>query len=199
MRIVIIGGTAAGMSAAAKLRRVDREADVIVYEKRSYVSFGACGLPYYVGDFFENPDNMIARTAEKTRETGVEVYTEHEVVELNVEDKTVKVKNLKTGEVCEDTYDRLMIATGASPIIPPIENVALQNVFTLHSMEDGVALKKAMEDKELKKVAIIGAGFIGLEVEEAAREHGKEVHVFQRDERILNNPFDKEVTDFLQE
>lgn len=199
MRIVIIGGTAAGMSAAAKLRRVDREADIVVYDKRTYVSFGACGLPYYVGDFFGDVNNMIARTKEKTIESGIEVYTECEVVGVDAVAKTVTVKNLQTGEETVDHYDKLMVASGASPIIPPIQNVKLNNVFTLHSMEDGIALKEAMQNSELKKVAIVGAGFIGLEVVEAAKQYGKEVTVFQREERILNNPFDKEITDLLEE
>ncbi|MEG0326384.1 MAG: CoA-disulfide reductase [Cellulosilyticaceae bacterium] len=199
MRILIIGGTAAGMSAAAKLRRVDREAEIVVYEKRSYVSFGACGLPYFVGDFFGDVNNMIARTKEQTVASGVDVHTGCEVTHLDVNTKQITAKNLETGETITDTYDRLMIATGASPIIPPIQNVKLQNVFTLHSMEDGVALKKAMEDSSLTKVAIVGAGFIGLEVVEAAKQHGKEVHVFQREESILNLPFDKEITDLLEQ
>ncbi|MGL4737508.1 MAG: CoA-disulfide reductase [Cellulosilyticaceae bacterium] len=199
MRILIIGGTAAGMSAAAKLRRVDKDAEIIVYEKRSYVSFGACGLPYYVGNFFDDTNQMIARTKEKTIESGINVYTKCEVKAVDFEAKTVTVMNLESGVETQDHYDRLMIATGASPIMPPIQNLKLKNVFTLHSMEDGIALKEAMKKPEIKKVAIIGAGFIGLEVVEAALQYGKEVAVFQREERILNNPFDKEMTDLLED
>lgn len=199
MRIVIIGGTAAGMSAAAKLRKVDKTADIVVYEKRSYVSFGACGLPYYVGDFFEDINSLIARSKEKTVESGVQVHTQCEVTHVDTVAKKITAKNHETGEEITDTYDKLMIATGASPIVPPIENVKLQNVFTLHSLEDGLALKKAMQDSTLKKVAIVGAGFIGLEVVEAGKQHGKEVHVFQREERILNLPFDQEITQILEE
>lgn len=199
MRIVIIGGTAAGMSAAAKLRRVDKDAEIIVYEKRNYVSFGACGLPYYVGDFFGDTNNMIARTKEQTIASGITVHTECEAIALNTDTKQITIKNLVTGELTSDTYDQLMIATGASPIIPPITNVNLKNVFTLHSMDDGIALKNAMLDPSLKKVAVIGAGFIGLEVVEAALQHDKEVHVFQREERILSAPFDKEITELLEQ
>lgn len=199
MRIVIVGGTAAGMSAAAKLRRVDRKAEIVVYEKRSYVSFGACGLPYYVGDFFSDANNMIARTKEQTVASGVEVYTQCEVTNINVDSKKITAKNIETGEEIIDSYDKLMIATGASPIIPPIKNVKLENVFTLHSMEDGLALKKAMQDSSLKKVTIVGAGFIGLEAVEAAKQFGKEISVFQREDRILNIPFDKDVTDLLEQ
>lgn len=198
MRVIIIGGTAAGMSAAAKLRRVNRDVEIVVYEKRDYVSFGACGLPYYVGNFFESTNNMIARTKEQTIASGIDVLTQHEVVNIDVNTKKIVAKNLLTGKEINDNYDKLMIATGASPIIPQIKNINLKNVFTLHSMEDGIALKKAMEDPELKKVAIIGAGFIGIEIVEAAKQYGKEIHVFQREDRILNIPFDKEVTDLLE-
>lgn len=199
MRVIIIGGTAAGMTAAAKLRRVDTEAEIIVYEKRDYVSFGACGLPYYVGNFFESPNNMVARTNEQIIASGIELLAQHEVINIDVNEKKVIVKNLLTGEEFSDSYDKLMIATGASPMIPPIKNVELENVFTLHSMEDGIALKKAMENPELKNVVIIGAGFIGLELVEAAKQYGKEVHVFQRGDRILDVAFDKEITDLLEE
>lgn len=198
MRVIIIGGTAAGMSAAAKLRRVNRDVEIVVYEKRDYVSFGACGLPYYVGNFFESTNNMIARTKEQTIASGIDVLTQHEVIDVDVNTKKIVAKNLLTGKEINDNYDKLMIATGANPIIPQIKNINLKNVFTLHSMEDGIALKKAMEDPELKKVAIIGAGFIGIEIVEAAKQYGKEIHVFQREDRILNIPFDKEVTDLLE-
>ena len=199
MRVIIIGGTAAGMSAAAKLRRVNKEAEIVVYEKRDYISFGACGLPYYVGNFFESTDTMIARTKQQAISSGIDVLTKHEVTSIDVNKKIVIAKNLLTGEEVNDNYDKLMIATGASPIIPPIKNINLKNVFTLHSMEDGIALKKVMENPQLKKLTIIGAGFIGLEIVEAAKQYGKEICIFQREDRILNIAFDKEVTDILEE
>lgn len=198
MRTIIIGGTAAGMSAAAKLRRVDSTAEIYVYEKRSYVSFGACGLPYYVGDFFDDTNQMIARSVEKTRESGIHVFTKHEVTKVDALKKVVLVTNHETGESFEVEYDKLMVATGAIPMIPSIEGVELKQVYTLHSMSDGIELKKAMQSNTLNRVAIIGAGFIGLEVVEAALEYGKEVHVFQKGDRILNHPFDKEITDLLE-
>ena len=199
MKIIIIGGIASGMSAAAKLRRLDKEAEIKVYEKTPIVSFGACGLPYFVGGFFDNENQMIARSPEKFRETGIDISVEHEVIGVDVKNKKVTVKNLKTDEVFEDNYDKLMIATGASAIIPPIKNFNIDNVHTLKSMEDGKILKEKMKDNSIKKVAIIGAGFIGLEAVEAAREHKKEVSVFQLEDRILKEVFDKEVTDLLEQ
>ncbi len=199
MRVIIIGGIAAGMSAAAKFRRLDKDAEVKVYEKSPIVSFGACGLPYFVGGFFDNENQMIARSPEKFKETGIDISVEHEVLSVDTVNKKITVKNLKTDEIFEDNYDKLMIATGASAIIPPIKNFNIENVHTLKSMEDGKLLKEKMKDENIKKVSIIGAGFIGLEAVEAAREYGKEVSVFQLEDRILKEVFDKEVTDLLEE
>lgn len=199
MKIIIIGGIAAGMSAAAKFRRLDKDAEIKVYEKTPIVSFGACGLPYFVGGFFDNENQMIARKPEKFKETGIDISVEHEVLSIDVTNKKIMVKNLKTDETFEDSYDKLMIATGASAIIPPIKNFNIKNVHTLKSLEDGRILKEKMKDKDVKKVAIIGAGFIGLEAVEAAKEYGKEVSVFQLEDRILKEVFDKEVTDLLEE
>lgn len=199
MKIIIIGGIAAGMSAAAKFRRLDKDAEIKVYEKTPIVSFGACGLPYFVGGFFDNENQMIARKPEKFKETGIDISVEHEVLSIDITDKKIMVKNLKTDETFEDSYDKLMIATGASAIIPPIKNFNIKNVHTLKSLEDGRILKEKMKDKDVKKVAIIGAGFIGLEAVEAAKEYGKEVSIFQLEDRILKEVFDKEVTDLLEE
>ena len=198
MKVIIIGGVAAGMSAAAKLKRINKEASITVYEKSTHVSFGACGLPYFVGNFFEDSQRMIARSIEQFKASGIEVCPLHEVLTIDEVNKTVSVKNLETDEVFTDTYDKLMIATGASAIYPPIENIKLQNVFTLKSMEDGHALKAAMQNENLKSVAIIGAGFIGLEVVEAAKQYGKTVTVFEINKRILPDTFDQEVTDILE-
>ena len=198
MRVVIIGAVAAGMSAAAKLKRSKPEYDVVVYEKTDVVSFGACGLPYFVGGFFDDPKNMIARAPEKFRESGIDLNIFNEVISVDTENKKLKVKNVNTGETFIDSYDKLMIATGASSIIPPIKNVKLENVSTLKSLDDGVKVKELMNKDEIKKVAIIGAGFIGLEAVEAAKKLGKEVVVFQLEDRILPQVFDKEITDILE-
>lgn len=199
MRIIIIGGIAAGMSAAAKLRRLDKNSEVKVYEKGSIVSFGACGLPYFIGGFFDNEKQMISRTPEKFRETGIDISVEHEVLSVDIINKKIKVKDLNTGNIFEDSYDKLMIATGASAIIPPIKNYNLENVYTLKSLEDGKFLKEKMKDDNIKKVTVIGAGFIGLEVVEAAKVSGKEVSIFQLEDRILKEIFDEEITNILEE
>ena len=199
MRIIIVGGIAAGMSAATKLRRTDRDAEIVVYEKSPHISFGACGLPYYVGGFFDDSNEMIARTPEAFREAGVEIHTKHEVTNVDFSNKKVTVKNLNTNEVLEESYDKLMIASGARAIIPPIKNIDLENVVTLKSMDDGNKLRELMSKEENKKIAIIGAGFIGLEAAEAAKHRGKEVTVIQLQDRVLQEVFDKDITDLLEE
>lgn len=199
MRVIIIGGIAAGTSAAAKFRRMHKDAEIVIYEKNNIVSFGACGLPYFVGDFFEDSNNMIARTTEAFINSGVDVKTLHEVKRVDFENKKVIVKDLKGNEEFEDYYDKLMIATGASSIIPPIKNLDIENVHTLKSMEDGIRLKELFRDENNKNIAIIGAGFIGLEAVEAAKKYGKKVSVFQLGDRILQDVFDKEITDLLEE
>ncbi len=199
MRVIVVGGVAAGTSAAAKFRRLHKDAEVVIYEKNDIVSFGACGLPYFVGGFFDNSDNMIARTPEAFIKSGVDVKILHEVTAVDFQNKKVVVKNLNNDEVFEDHYDKIMIATGASSIIPPIKNSDLKNVHTLKSMEDGAVLKKLLKDEGNKRISIIGAGFIGLEAVEAAKKYGKEVSVFQLGDRILQDVFDKEITDVLEE
>lgn len=199
MKVIIIGGVAAGMSAAAKFKRLSPKDEVIVYEKGDIVSFGACGLPYYVGGFFDDSREMIARTPEEFRESGVEIYTKHEVIDVDFLNKKIKVKNIVTNEILEDSYDKLMIASGARAIIPPIKNIDLKNVVTLKSMDDGNKLKELMAIDEYKRVTIIGAGFIGLEAVEAAKHMGKEVTVIQLQDRVLQEVFDKDITDILEE
>ena len=199
MRVIIVGAVAAGMSAAAKLKRMQPEYEVVVYEKTDVVSFGACGLPYFVGGFFDKPSDMIARSPEKFRETGIDLNIFHEVINVDITNKKVIVKNIETGVEFEDSYDKLMIATGASSIIPPIKNVKLENVSTLKSMADGIKVKALLNKEENKNIVIIGAGFIGLEAVEAAKQLGKNVTVFQATDRILEQVFDREITDILEE
>ena len=199
MKIVIIGGIAAGMSAAAKARRVSKDAEIIVYEMGDIISFGACGLPYYVGDFFEDPNSMIARSVEKMRENGIDVQVNHQVLSLSANDKTIKVKNLKNDKIFQQSYDKLMIATGANVITPPFKNNTLDHIFTLTKMEDGLKMKELALSKEIKDVTIIGAGFIGIEVVEAMKNLGKHVRLIQRSSRVFNRLYDERITDLMQE
>lgn len=200
MKIIIIGGVAAGMSAAAKASRLNKEAKITIYEKTEIVSWGACGLPYYVGDFYESPNNMIARPVEKFIESGMDVRINHEVLSVDPIKKIVSVKNLLTNEILEDSYDKLMVATGASAILPPIKNIKLKNVFTLKEYVDGIELKKEALKTENQNIIIIGAGYIGIETAEAMKNLKKSsIRIIQLSDRILPDSFDVEITDILEE
>ena len=198
MRVIIIGGVAAGMSAAAKLKRIKPDYEVVVYEKTDIVSFGACGLPYYVGDFFHDPNMMIAREKSKFIESGIDLKTFKEVIDVNTLKKTLTIKDALSGEIFTDNYDKLMIATGASSIMPSLDK-SYDNLTTLKDMNDGIKLKELISKEENKNIVIIGAGFIGIETIEAAKKLNKNIHLIGRSNRILSKVFDKEITDLLEE
>lgn len=199
MRVIIIGGIAAGMSAAEKLKRMKPEAEVIVYEKKRYISFGACGLPYYIGNFFEEHERMLVRKPEQMEKAGIQVQIEHEVISVDPSKKAVLVRNMNTNEEFLDSYDQLMVATGASAVNPPIKGLELNRVHCLRSLEDGFAIRDLVNSDSIKRVGIIGAGFIGLEVADAIHHLGKKAVVFQLQDRILPDAFDAEITDILEE
>ena len=199
MKIIIVGGVAAGMSAAAKAERLNKEAEIVVYEKTEIVSWGACGLPYYVGDFYQDPNNMIARPVEKFIEAGMNIKIRHEVIGVDTEKKEITVKNLTTGEIFKDTYDKLMISTGAHAIMPPIKNLTAEGVHTLKDYTDGITFKEEMMKEENQEIIIVGAGYIGIEVVEAAKHLGKRnVRLIQLGDRVLMESFDKEITDVME-
>lgn len=200
MKIIIIGGVAAGMSAAAKASRIDKNAEIVIYEKTDIVSWGACGLPYYVGNFYEDPNNMIARPVEKFIEAGMNIKIKHEVIGIDIEKKEITIKNLVSGEIFKDNYDKLMVATGAHAIMPPIKNLDTKGVYTLKDYTDGIILKEKMMKDEIQDVIVVGAGYIGIEVVEAAKHLGKRnVRLIQLGDRVLLESFDKEITDVMEE
>ncbi len=199
MKIVIIGGAAAGMSAAAKARRLLKEGSVTIYEMGEIISFGACGLPYYVGGFFDDSAQMVVRSVAQAKESGIEVFTGHQVLRIDSAEKSLEVKNLHSGEIFHENYDKLMIATGANAIMPPFKNNRLGNIFTLTKLEDGLGLKAAAAMESVQNVTIIGGGFIGIEVVEAMTKLGKKVRLVHKGERIFNTVFDEKITALMQE
>lgn len=198
-KIIIIGGVAAGMSAAAKARRLDKEAVITVYEKTDIVSWGACGMPYYVGGFFDNPNTMIARTSEAIIKSGIDLKIKHEVLKIDAKNKKVLVKDIVNNKEFEDNYDSLLIATGAKSIIPNIENINIGNVSTLKDYQDAISMKEKMKDPNIKNVVVLGAGFIAIEAAHALKHIGKNVAIIQRSDRVFGNKFDKEFSDMVIE
>jgi len=199
MKIIIVGGIAAGMSAASKAKRSNPSLDVIVYEKSKYISFGACGLPYFVGGFFEDAEMMLAKTVNEAEEQGIKVRTLHEVTNVDEKNKKVTVKNLKTGEEFSDSYDKLAITTGAKGKALVMPGMDLGNVFALRTMEDGLAVKAALAKDNIKDVVILGTGPIGTEAAHAFRNLGKNVTFIAKQGSILNRHFDSEITKLLEE
>jgi len=195
MKVIVIGGVAAGMSAASKLKRKDSSVEIIVYEKGVHLSYGACGLPYYVGDLNDDYKKLIQRTKEDFEKKDIKVNLKHEVVGVDPENTTVKVRNLKSGEEFEEQYDKLMIATGASPIVPPFPGKELNNIFTLNTIEDGLSLKEEVMKETTKDIVVVGGGYIGIELAEVLANLGKNITVVEMAPKILM-PFDKEISDF---
>lgn len=198
-KIIIIGGVAAGMSAAAKAKRLNPELEITVYERTNVVSWGACGLPYYVGDFYSDENLMIAREPKQFEKDGIVVKGLHEVVDLDINKKEITILNLTTSNKFNDSYDELIIATGADAINPPIPNIDGKNIFHLKKFQDGIELKKAILEEKNKNIVIIGGGYIGLETAEAGIHLGKNVTIIQRSNRVVPGSFDKEITDIMEE
>ena len=196
MNYLIIGGNACGMSAAVKLKRNDSKASIIVLEKGNLISFGACGLPYYIADRFSDKNTMIARNIEDFKKLDIDVKLFHEAYSMNAEKKEVYIKNTETNENLTFTYDKLLISTGASPFKPKINGIELENVHTLTKMEDGIAIKEKL--KSVKNVIIVGGGFIGLETAEAMTSLGINTTLIERSDRMCEKVFDKEITDILE-
>ena len=191
MKTVIIGGDAAGMSAAAKLRRLNKTAEIRVYEKGSYLSYSSCGLPYSAAYEDRSIDRLIQRTPADFEASEIYPKLRHEVLKVNPGDKTVLVKNLDTGDEFFDTYDNLLIATGARPVIPEIPGIGLENVLRLKTRDDGIKLKSVLPG--VNSVLIAGGGYIGVEVAETLASVGKKVTIIQRPDRLLKN-FDLEIS-----
>ncbi|WP_213974050.1 FAD-dependent oxidoreductase [Tepidanaerobacter acetatoxydans] len=197
--LVVIGGTAAGMSAAARARRGDSSLPITVFERTGHITYGSCGLPYYIGDVIKDVNKLITYTPEyMKKERNIDVYTLHEVTNINTQEKYVKVKDLKSGDIFKQPYTQLVIATGAIPIVPKILGVEHKNIFTLRNIEDGLRIKELLSSGRVKRADVLGAGFIGLEVSEALRNWGIEVTVFEMLPAILPQ-IDKEFVALVED
>ncbi|MWN06076.1 CoA-disulfide reductase [Gilliamella sp. Pas-s95] len=199
MKIIIIGAQAAGASAAAKAKRMNPEATIRIYEKSNIVSFGACGLPYFIGNHFTDANEMISRTPEQFQKDGIEIKTLHEVIAIDVNQKKLTIKDHNTGDCFDDNYDKLLLAVGASPIMPAFKNGQLKNIFTLRDLHDGLAIKHLLSDQNTQNIIVVGAGYIGLEIAESLVALQKKVKLIQLDDRILVDAFDEQITDLIEE
>ena len=186
MKVVIVGGVAGGATAAARIRRLNEQAEIVVFERSGYISYANCGLPYYIGDVITDRSDLILQTPESFfSRFHVNMKVRHEVTAIHPEKKEVTVKNLETGEEFEESYDKLIISTGSFPFRPNIPGIDSEGVFTLWNIPDAVKIKKYMREKGVKKAAIVGGGAIGLEVAENLAESDIEVTIVELSDHLI--------------
>lgn len=197
MKVLIIGGVAAGTKAAAKIKREDRSCEVTILTKGKDISYAGCGLPYYVGGVIPTREQLIVNTPESfSKLTGAEVLTETEVTAVDTAAKTVTA--VHNGETGTYGYDKLIIASGASPFRPQIEGLDLENVFFMRTPDDAIALREAVEAGKIKRAVVAGGGFIGLEVAENLAEKGVRVNVIDFAPHVLPNFLDPELSEYVE-
>lgn len=174
MKVVIIGGVAGGATAAARIRRLDEKAEVVVFEKSGYISYANCGLPYYVGGVITDREELTLQTPESFwQRFRIDMRVMHEVIKIEPEMKEVHVRNLVSGEVFREKYDKLLISTGARPVMPELPGMDDERFFTLRTVEDTFRIKEYVDANKPESAAIIGGGFIGIEVAENLRNLGR--------------------------
>ena len=201
-KVIVIGGTAAGLSAASRFRKLSPEAEIVVYERSGYISYGSCGLPYFVGGMIGDPEDLVSLSMEEAeRRRGIRVRIRHEVLSIDRAARTVAVRDLATGNAYTDTYDKLILATGASPVRLPVPGGDAENIRYLRTVEDGIGLKAELAEKG-RRIAVIGGGFIGLETAEEMTAAGARVTLIEALPRLLPmlpEAWSEDVADALRE
>lgn len=197
MKVVIIGGVAGGATAAARIRRLNEKAQIIVFERTGYISYANCGLPYYIGDVITDPDDLTLQTPESFyARFRIDMRVHHEVTAIHPDRKSVSVKNLESGKEFEEKYDKLILSPGAKPTQPRIPGVGIDKLFTLRTVEDTLRIKEYINGNRPKSAVLAGGGFIGLELAENLREIGMDVTIVQRPKQLMN-PFDSDMASFI--
>lgn len=196
MKVVVVGCTHAGTAAVKTILSEAPDAQVVVYERNDNISFLSCGIALFIGGVVKDPQGLFYSSPQELQDLGAEVHMEHDVMEANLEAKHLKVKNLKTGEVFDENYDKLILTVGSWPIIPPIEGLDLDNVQLCKNYRQAEEIFRRKNDKQ--KVVVIGGGYIGIELVEAFNLEGKEVTLIDGLDRILNKYLDAEFTDVLE-
>lgn len=185
-RLVIIGGDAAGMSAAAKVRREQPERDIVVFERTAHTSYSACGMPYLIGGLIDTPEKLIARSPETFREQyGIDVRTRHEVTAIDPEHQRLHVFDLQRNRKSEEHYDQLLIATGARPFCPDVAGSDAEGIFGLSTLASGIRIQKFLKEQKPEKAVVVGGGYIGLEMAEALVRQKMKVSLIQRDPQVM--------------
>ncbi len=197
MKIVIVGGVAGGATAAARIRRLDEQAEIIVFERTGFISYANCGLPYYIGDVIQNKADLTLQTPESFwKRFRIKMKVQHEVVAIHPEKKSVSVRNLVTGETFEEVYDKLLLSPGAKAVLPELPGVDSKKIFTMRTVEDTFAIKDFVTQHKPVSAVMVGGGFIGVELAENLRELGLAVTIVQRPPQLLS-PFDADMAAFI--
>ena len=185
-KVLIIGGVAGGASTAARLRRLNEQAEIILFERGEHISFANCGLPYYIGGEIKNRSSLLVQTPQRFRNRfNIDVRNYHEVVEIHQEDKMITVRNLQTDEVYQESYDQLVLSMGAEPIKPKIAGLDSKKIFTLRNIPDTLKMKTYIEQKKPAHAVVIGGGFIGLEMVENLHKAGVQVALIEAGNQVL--------------
>ncbi len=186
MNYLIIGGVAGGATVAARLRRMDEKANIILFERGKYVSYANCGLPYYIGDTINNREKLFVQTAKGfTDRFRIDIRTEQEVTAIRPDKKEVEIKNLSTGETYTETYDKLVLSPGAEPLRPSIEGIGSKKIFTLRNVPDTDTIKNYVNTENPKRAIVVGGGFIGLEMAENLHDLGIQVDVVEMANQVM--------------
>lgn len=197
MKVVIVGGVAGGATAAARIRRLNEQAEIVVFERSGYISYANCGLPYYIGDAITDPEELTLQTPESFfSRFRIMMKVLHEVTAIHHDRKTVSVRNLKTGEEFEEGYDKLILSPGAKPTHPKLSGMEADKLFTLRTVEDTFKIKAYINNNHPKSAVIAGGGFIGLELAENLRELGMDVTIVQSQKQLMM-PFDSDMAAFI--
>ena len=193
MKVVIVGGVAGGATAAARIRRLDEKAEIVVFERSGYISYANCGLPYYIGGVITDPDELTLQTPQSFfSRFHIEMKVHHEVTAVHPDRKTVSVKNTESGEEFEENYDKLILSPGAKPLKPRLPGVESDKLFTLRTVEDTFRIKQYIDKNHPKSAVLAGGGFIGLELAENLRKLGMDVTIVQRPKQLIR-PFDSDM------
>ena len=184
-RLIVIGGVAAGMSAAAKARRINPQLEIVVYERSGYVSYGACGFPFYIKGEISDINKLLARSPEQFARDQIEIHTLHEVTAIHPANHTVEILDVCNDKIIVDRWDKLVIATGASVKKPPIPGIMLPGIFSLRTVEDALAIKHWLDTQHPQNAVIIGASFIGVEMAEALLHQGLSVTLIEQQAQVL--------------
>ncbi|WP_117161821.1 FAD-dependent oxidoreductase [Paraliobacillus sp. X-1268] len=196
-RILIIGGVAGGASVAARIRRLDEEAEIVMFEKGPHVSFSNCSLPYHLSGEIEDSQRLILMNPGKfDAQYKIEARTNSKVIKINRTKKTITIKNIQTGKIYEEAYDKLVLSPGANPIIPTLDGIASNHVFTVRNVVDIEKLNNYVKQKGIEDVAVIGGGFIGIEVAENLVRAGKKVSLIEAQEQVMTS-FDYDMVQIL--